>query len=165
MRAHRFDDAPLQAGGFGARMRAVGASPRLTMGLTVSLLLLLVPLVALVIMAAVGNRDGGAYALVGLVAACGVYATYDGWRQSAQAVGLAEFARVNGLRYVRSSMASQYAGSLFALSRRRPGSAADPSASTASQLPTTMPPSPVWPTPATTGTSQAPACRAATTTG
>lgn len=98
-------------------MRAVGASPRLTMGLTVSLLLLLVPLVALVIMAAVGNRDGVAYALVGLVAACGVYATYDGWRQSAQAAGLAEFARVNGLRYVRSSMASQYAGSLFAQER------------------------------------------------
>ncbi|MCH1867329.1 hypothetical protein [Nocardioides sp. CFH 31398] len=110
------DYRPVERGaGLGERLRAVGRSPRLVIGGTVSVLTLAVPAVALVVMVARGHtEDGGLLFFLGLVAAGGLYAIADVLRQAGGPGGLERFAEVNGLRHLSGSVATHYRGSRFA---------------------------------------------------
>jgi hypothetical protein len=97
------------------RARVVAADHLSLMGSTVAALVVLVPLVVLVALAATGNATdaGGLVLLVGCLVG-GLYAVSDVWRKAGPAAALGAFARANGLVLQRSAAAPHYAGSVFA---------------------------------------------------
>lgn len=104
--------------GLRERLRALGGDPRLVIGGTIGVLMVVVSAVVLVALVATGNAtDGGGIAVLVMVLLGGVYVVADATGQAGGASAMTAFARANELVPLGSSMATHYAARSFAAGR------------------------------------------------
>ena len=98
------------------RLRAIGADPRLVLGGTIAVLLVVVPAAITVglVLAGTFGDDGGALAVLAMLFLAGLWTLGSLLREGAKGSALTRFARVNKLDVVEASAMPVYAGSLFA---------------------------------------------------
>lgn len=111
----RYDVLPHRAG-LRDRLRAIGADPRLVLGATIAVLLVVVPAAIAVglVLAGTFGDNGGALAVLTMLFLGGLWTLGSLLREGAKGSALTRFARVNRLDFVEASAMPGYAGSLFA---------------------------------------------------
>lgn len=115
MRSRSLDYRPLtDSVGLRGRLRTVAGDNLLVIGMTVGVLLVAGALAVFLVQLISGQIGGFGWFCIGFLFPCGVWVMVSGLLQAGKGGSVAAFAQANDLELTRSTMATTYAGSLFA---------------------------------------------------